>query len=216
MSNRQFEANKRNAGKSTGPNTPEGKAVSSQNARTHGFTASTVVLSTEDSALYEHRREQFHAALKPVGLIETDLVDEITCARWRQQRCIVFETAIIDRKIDEQAKYLDEKFDVLDVETRGALAQTNIANSSKSRRDASLYEYRHRRTYEKAMKELQDLQKLRAQTQQTEPPTTPMQKVKIKPIPNNEHREITPISLPKPAPTTPQTTEIEDLWPKAA
>jgi hypothetical protein len=173
MSNRQYEANKRKAGKSTGPNTPEGKAVSSQNARTHGFTASTIVLSTEDGVLFEQRREQYHAEYRPIGIIETDLVDEIACARWRQQRCIVFETAIIDRKIDEQAKYLDEKFVVLDVETRGAIAQNNIANSSKSLRDASLYEHRHRRTYEKATKELEARQKLRKQTPTNGSPSAP-------------------------------------------
>ena len=69
MSNRQLEANRRNAAKSTGPKTTEGKAISSQNARTHGFTASTVVITTENRELYEFKRKQFHAELQPVGFI---------------------------------------------------------------------------------------------------------------------------------------------------
>jgi len=124
LSNRTIRSKQEKRDKSTGPKTEEGKAVSSQNARTHGFTASTVVLSTEDQTLYEFNRGQFHDSLNPVGFLEIQLVDEIASARWRQQRCIVFETALIDRKIDEQAAYYDETFEKLDVETRGAMGYT--------------------------------------------------------------------------------------------
>jgi hypothetical protein len=223
LSNRQFEANKRNAGKSTGPKTEEGKAISSQNARTHGFTATTVVLSTEDELIYEKNRQQFHDDLKPVGFLETELVDEIAAARWRQQRCIVFETALIDRKIDEQAAWFDEKFEYLDLETRGALGLNAKTNLTKALRDLSTFEQRHRRTYEKAMRELKVMQKERLESTPYQAPPAKIAvinkvvtKAKNEAIPEIEHSEKTSISVPKPAPIALKPDETEDRGPVAA
>ena len=47
---KQFEANRRNAQKSTGPKTPEGKSAVSMNALRHGLRARSVVLPGEDRA----------------------------------------------------------------------------------------------------------------------------------------------------------------------
>src|SRR6266849_6492375 len=45
---RQLEANRRNARKSTGPRTENGKHASRRNALRHGFTAETVLEPLED------------------------------------------------------------------------------------------------------------------------------------------------------------------------
>ena len=48
LSEKQLAANIANAKHSTGPNTADGKARSSQNARRHGITAQTTIMTEED------------------------------------------------------------------------------------------------------------------------------------------------------------------------
>ena len=50
---KQIEANRRNALKSTGPTTPEGKERSRCNAVRHGLTAETVIAALEDAEDYQ-------------------------------------------------------------------------------------------------------------------------------------------------------------------
>jgi hypothetical protein len=50
---RQIEANRRNARRSTGPITDEGKQRSRCNAVRHGLTAETVISALEDAADYK-------------------------------------------------------------------------------------------------------------------------------------------------------------------
>ena len=50
---KQIEANRRNALKSTGPTTPEGKGHSRCNAVRHGLTAETVIAALEDCEDYQ-------------------------------------------------------------------------------------------------------------------------------------------------------------------
>ena len=52
-SQKQIDANRRNALLSTGPRTEEGKGASRQNAVSHGLTAETVIVGLEDATEYE-------------------------------------------------------------------------------------------------------------------------------------------------------------------
>src|ERR1700682_5872306 len=87
ISERQLEANRRNAVKSHGPITPEGRAAVRHNALKHGFTAAEIVLPTvEDEADFEQFRTAFEEEYKAVGPTEQVLVEDIVTARWRLNR----------------------------------------------------------------------------------------------------------------------------------
>src|SRR5439155_24271679 len=55
----RLAANRQNAILSTGPRSPEGKAIAGQNARTHGLLSRQVLLPDENKARLLALREQF-------------------------------------------------------------------------------------------------------------------------------------------------------------
>src|SRR5476651_1046985 len=82
----QIEANRRNAQRSTGPRTPEGKAASSMNAFKTGIDAESSVIPGEDAAALAALAERFYHDCQPQTEIESLLVDNIIRAAWRLRR----------------------------------------------------------------------------------------------------------------------------------
>ncbi len=82
----QVRANRLNAQKSTGPRTPEGKAVVAQNAVKHGLLAQQVVISGEDPGEFELFRDRMVQDLDPVGSLESLLAERVAHLGWRLRR----------------------------------------------------------------------------------------------------------------------------------
>jgi hypothetical protein len=82
----QIEANRANAQKSTGPRTPEGKAVVSQNALTHGLLARAGVIPGEEVHEFEAHREGLRKQLKPGSPLEEVLAERVVDLSWRLKR----------------------------------------------------------------------------------------------------------------------------------
>jgi hypothetical protein len=85
-SDKQIEANRRNARKSTGPRTPEGKDRASNNAVKHGLLSQDVLIPGEDGTALWELSERLREELEPVGELEDLLVDRIVAAHWRLRR----------------------------------------------------------------------------------------------------------------------------------
>src|SRR5918912_4277830 len=93
-SDKQADANRRNSGKSTGPRTPEGKAVSRLNAVKHGLLSQEVLLPGEDEAALNELSERLMSELQPEGEMEGLLVEQIIAAIWRLRRLRRVEAGI--------------------------------------------------------------------------------------------------------------------------
>ncbi len=93
---KQTSANRRNALRSTGPRTPEGKGKARLNALKHGLLAKEVVIKAgdgkENQAEFDRLLEGLENDLEPVGSLETMLVELIVVYYWRLRRVQRAET----------------------------------------------------------------------------------------------------------------------------
>src|SRR5690349_13553612 len=89
----------RNAQKSTGPKTPEGKAKSRANALKHGLTGAGVVQKKSVKKQIAERVEQWRNKIVPVDAVEDAMVVRSAIASVRLDRCLKQELADLkDRK----------------------------------------------------------------------------------------------------------------------
>jgi hypothetical protein len=93
---RQVQANRRNALKSTGPTTPEGKLRSRCNAVRHGLTAETVIAVLENSEDYEAFEATVISDYDAETAVERELVLRLASILWRLRRATAIETAMFD------------------------------------------------------------------------------------------------------------------------
>jgi hypothetical protein len=99
----QVAANRRNAEKSTGPRTAEGKEVVAQNAVKHGLSGRVDVIKGEDQEQFERHREALLAELKPQGVVETLLAERAVGLSWRLKRVERMQNEVFEVQLAEQA-----------------------------------------------------------------------------------------------------------------
>jgi hypothetical protein len=92
---RQIEANRRNALKSTGPRTEQGKRQSRRNAVRHGLTAETVVAALEDVEDYRGFEAAITADYDAQTAVERELVLRLASLLWRIRRATGIETDLL-------------------------------------------------------------------------------------------------------------------------
>ena len=101
ISEKQHAANCANAAKSTGPRTPEGKARSCQNARTHGFTASTfTVVRLEELDEIARLKHDLLAVYQPVNSQELFALEQMALAQQTMFRAARLESGIFTTCLD--------------------------------------------------------------------------------------------------------------------
>jgi hypothetical protein len=135
--------------KATGPRTAAGKQRSSQNALTHGLTAASPVLPSEDRAAYEDHRRGFFDEYKPATLTESQLTQEMADTSWRLNRIPLLEAALLDRAANPPSEQARIDFDIVDAHR--ALATLGLHYTRLSRQ------------FQKTLDKLREIQSERAE-----------------------------------------------------
>jgi len=173
----QLLANRRNAQKSTGPRTAEGKAAVAKNATKHGLFARQIVVIPENQADFDALRDEMLKELDPVGTMESLLAERIVSLAWRLQRAERMQNELIDVKIRREindtfpelseslitgkpcdlSKYSDKCYDD---QVLGYVAMCDFAGSRALER-LSLYERRFEASLFRTMAEFRKLRQAR-------------------------------------------------------
>jgi hypothetical protein len=88
-----IEANRKNALKSTGPKTTQGKDAVKYNAVKHGILSDAVHLirDRKEETAYQEVLESLVVALEPEGPLENMLVEKLAITHWRYSRLVRYE-----------------------------------------------------------------------------------------------------------------------------
>jgi hypothetical protein len=199
---KQIAANRANAEKSTGPNTPEGKLRSSQNALKTGIDAKSEIIRLENPADHAELSAAFHARFAPATPEELSLVDALVRFEWLSRRYACVDTAI-----------WENRFTVGD--TR-ALGEVFLAESTKICRAVTTFNS-VRRGFNATLKQLTDLQAKRAQSPEIPAPTKPLNPklASFLQFPNPAP-EPTPAAAPEPEKSRDEPEPDRETPPKAA
>lgn len=106
---KQLEANRRNAELSTGPVTAEGKAIVSKNRVSHGILSRDVVLpgmeEFEKIEDFQQLKESMEDYWQPEGLMEEALCEDLAIQWWRMRRLYRHESGSLKEQHESTKKF---------------------------------------------------------------------------------------------------------------
>ncbi len=145
---KQLEANRRNAQKSTGPKTTEGKSNSSRNNLRHGLTGQISLLPTEDREAHDAFCNELIGSFNPETPMEHQLANSIAEDGWRLNRACAIENNMFALGHQHERR-----------ELQVALADaTTFLNQAAAFNLLTIYEQRINRNLQRNMKLLRELQ----------------------------------------------------------
>ena len=159
-SQKQIEANRANAKKSTGPTSAAGRAKSRLNAIRDNITGQITTLSEEDRTVFEKLKAEHIADLAPKTVSELKFAHAIAWDIWRLDRLRATEMNIYALA----AEQAEEDAEGADTEDAGHDLQTAISHADTFRAEASrfelmsLYEQRMTRNLHRNRSALRELQ----------------------------------------------------------
>lgn len=158
MTDKKLEANRRNARKSRGPKTEEGKRNSSKNAIRHGILANSILVEGESRERFVVFLNALVEEYAPQNVREQLLVEKIAVAQWRLRRIWSVQSAGINdeiRKLPDSLKDADPPLRVL------AAMRAMSENSRGGIDPLTYYEHRFDILQHRAAASLERLQRSR-------------------------------------------------------
>jgi hypothetical protein len=156
ISEKQLEANRRNAQHSTGPKTVEGKAHSSRNNLRHGLTGQISLLPTEDREAHDAFCTELVDSLNPETPMERQLAQSTAEDSWRLNRARAIENNMFALGHTGERRELQ----IALADAKCFQAQANQFNL------LSIYEQRINRNLQRNLNLLRELQDERKQQHQ--------------------------------------------------
>jgi hypothetical protein len=152
---KQIEANRRNAKKSTGPKTPETKAKTRLNAMRDGFTGQVTTLSDEDRPIFEKFKSDLIQDLAPKTVMELSLASSIAWDTWRLNHLRAVEMNIYALGTANNPVEIESDDPQIHTAVSGAVT---FVDEAKRFALMSMYEQRMNRGIHKNLATLRELQ----------------------------------------------------------
>jgi hypothetical protein len=202
-SQKQTEANRLNARKSTGPRSVEGKAASSMNALKSGIDAQSQIIRGENAANLQALTAEYYDRFHPTTPEQRMLVDLLVDSEWLLRRFRIVEAQLWE----QTARYVvDEAKDETNKDVVLGIAASSDSNSFirlQRRIDVTQRNYRTA---------LQDLTHLQAESPEPVPDPAPQPDP---PAPSNQpvanENGFVPQPVP-PIPADPSRAPLADLF----
>jgi hypothetical protein len=163
ISDKQLEANRRNALLSHGPVTDAGRKRSSLNALRHGVTGQVATMTDEDRAAHDNFAKALMQDLAPEGAMEIQLAQRIATDSWRLNRISAVEDNLF--ALGQLQNGGQACPDVPQIDAALTTAHT-FTQESKQLQLLSLYEQRLNRAIQKNLATLKSLQAERKSQQE--------------------------------------------------
>jgi hypothetical protein len=123
----RIRANQQNSLKSSGPKTPEGKAISRSNGLKHGLTGSGIVLAEADASEVDVRASALMAELAPKSTLGAILVGQLATLSVRMERAATREEEALAARV----RHATETFDHNRIDLAETLFDT-LANNPRA------------------------------------------------------------------------------------
>ena len=154
ISDKQHEANCKNAQNSCGPKTPEGKAAVRLNALIYGLRARTLIIPGENKEEYQQHYGTLVTELQPIDEVERMQVQQMAIAHWLLARIAYGESQIYQE----------------DVPVERQLSLLRLVGTERTRLERSFYTALHE------LQRLQEKREAKAEKQHQANQTKPMAK----------------------------------------